>query len=227
MKRIILTCVVVFMLLVSIAPISATTVTPEQSTLPIPKGFCIYFSIPIGDVGIIDSFIYNSIWYNIEDIQVFVFFDYQPGDIVEGRLFVPSDTAFDLNSYDTTILDPYFIFEGLGGNFFAINGAYLEIIDSQYCSFQAYDDNAALAQTYMVPNKGFDVYQIFVIDGVSEGFLSFTVSIDDIAGASAGEVLGSNDAGNIYFTYLGGGKCSVTYPYPDGKSNRQSFVCWE
>ncbi|MCL4254561.1 MAG: hypothetical protein KJ043_12385, partial [Anaerolineae bacterium] len=74
---------------------------------------------------------------------------------------------------------------------------------------------------------GFDVYQIFPIDGVSEGILSFTVTTADIAGASAGEVLGSNDAGNIYFTYLGGGKCSVTYPYPDGKTNSQSFVCWE
>jgi len=227
MKRIVLTFVFVLMLLVSIAPISAKTITPQQSTLPIPKGFCIYFSIPIGDVGIIDSFIYDSIWGNIEAIGIFVFFDYQPGDYLEGRLFVPSDTAFDLNSYDTTVFDPYLIFEGLGGNFLAINGAYLEIIDSQNCSFQAYKDNAALAQTYMVPNKGFDVYQIFPIDGVSEGILSFTVSLADIAGASAGEVLGSNSAGNIYFTYLGGGKCSVTYPYPDGKTNSRSFVCWE
>lgn len=179
----------------------------------------------MGDIGVIDSLIGSSVWLTPEYYVILVFGGVE-GDVYEGVLFVPTDVAFDMVSYDTTI-NPYFFFEGLGANFFAINGAYLEIIDSQNCSFEAYDDNAALAQTYMVPNKGFDVYQIFPIDGESEGILSFTVTIADIAGASAGEVLGSNDAGNIYFTYLGGGKCSVTYPYPDGKTNSRSFACWE
>ena len=225
MKRLVLTFVFVLMLLVSIAPISAKTITPQQSKLPIPLGFCIYFSVPVGDIGIVDSLIGSSVWLIPEYYAILVFGGVE-GDIYESILFVPTDIAFDINSYDST-LSPYLFFEGLGANFLAINGAYLEIIDSQNCSFQAYKDNAALAQTYMVPNKGFDVYQIFPIDGVSEGILSFTVSLADIAGASAGEVLGSNSAGNIYFTYLGGGKCSVTYPYPDGKTNSRSFVCWE
>jgi hypothetical protein len=208
-------------------PISAKTNTLEQSTLPIPLGFCIYFSIPIGDSEFVDSFIGESIWLIPQYYVVLVNGDLSAGDTLEGVIFVPTDIVFDINSYDSGFFDPYLFFEGLGANFFAINGAELNIVDSQNCSFQAYDDNAALAQTYMVPNKGFDVYQIFPVDGVSEGILSFTVSIDDISGASAGDVLGSNDAGNIYFTYNGGGTCSVTYPYPDGKTNSQSFVCWK
>ncbi|MCU0482247.1 MAG: hypothetical protein MUE54_13720 [Anaerolineae bacterium] len=226
MKRALVLIAVVMMLVATIIPASARTNTPEQSVLPIPVGFCVSFSIPIGDIGIIDSFIYNSIWGNIQAIGILIFYDFTPGELFEGVLFVPSDTAFDLNSYDTGF-DPYLIFDGLSGNFFTANGANLSIIDSQNCSFQVYKDNAALAQTYMVPNRGFDVYQIFQSEGASVGVVSFTVSIEDISGASAGDVLGSNEAGNIYFTYLGGGMCSTTYPYPDGKINSKSFVCWK
>lgn len=227
MKRILVLVAIVMILMASVIPAAARTNTPEQSSLPIPVGFCVYFSIPLGDIGLVDSYIYNSIWGSIQAIGYFIFYDFVPGEKFEGIVFVPADTAFDLYSYDSSVYDPYLIFEGLGGNFFGINGADVGVTDSQNCSFQVYDDNAALAQTYMVPNKGFDVYQIFPVDGESTGILSFTVSIEDISGASAGDVLGSNEAGNIYFTYLGGGKCSVTYPYPDGKTNSNSFTCWK
>ncbi|HRF98130.1 MAG TPA: hypothetical protein PLZ51_23145, partial [Aggregatilineales bacterium] len=135
-----------------------------------------------------------SIWLVPQYYVVLVDGDMNEGDILEITLFVPTDLAFDMISYDTT--NPsYLIFEGLGANFITGGGASLQIVTGEACSFQAYDDNAALAQTYMVPNKGFDVYQIFPVDGVSEGILSFTVSIEDISGASAGDVLGGNEAG--------------------------------
>ncbi len=225
MKHLLRALLIIGVLSVAIMPVSAKTTTPEQSTLPIPVGFCVSFSIPLGDIGVIDSFIYNSIWGSSESYGILIFSNFTPGELFEGILFVPSDTSFDLFSYDSILFD-YLIFDGLSGFFATFNDASVSIIDSQNCSFKVYDDNAALAQTYMVPNKGFDVYQIFPVDGEDTGILSFTVTVDDIAGASAGTVLGSNDAGNIYFTYVGGGKCSVTYPYPDGKTNSQLFTCW-
>ncbi|PJF27893.1 MAG: hypothetical protein CUN52_13885 [Phototrophicales bacterium] len=225
MKRIILTLSFVLILVITIAPASAKVITPDQSKLPVPLGFCVRATLPIGDMNFVDSLFGSSIWVTALSYVVWINGDAQ-GDTFELTLFINTDVAFDVASYDSGG-SPYVFFNGLNADMSEFNGANIQVVDGQYCSIQAYKDNAALAQTYMVPNKGYDVYQIFQIDGRSQGILSFTVTIDDIMNAKAGDVLGKNEAGNIYFTYLGGGTCAVTYPYPDGKTNTKSFTCWK
>lgn len=224
-KNIMYTLICTFLLVWVISPASAKMIKPDRSQLPVPLGFCVRASVPIGDLELVDSLFGNSIWLNAEYYVIWIDGDAE-GDTFELIFFVNTDVAFDMLSYNTSG-SAYIFFNGLDAFSFEFNGGELEILDGQYCSIQAYHDNAALAQTYMVPNKGYDVYQIFNINGESEGILSFTVTIADIMNAKAGAILGKNEAGNIYFTYLGGGKCAVTYPYPDGKTNTQSFTCWQ
>jgi len=49
MKHLLRALLIIGVLSVAIMPASAKTTTPEQSTLPIPVGFCVSFSIPLGE----------------------------------------------------------------------------------------------------------------------------------------------------------------------------------
>ena len=219
MKR--FSIVVLFIALFSIAltPISASPITPQRSQLPIPQGFCVQFSLPVGDWGIVYAIGGNSIGLIPLYIELLV------EDGVEGDIYRVTGWMFTDEAYEIYSVDSYeYIsagFEALTGFSLTNGGGDIRILSPNACSFKAYQDNAALAQTYLVPDTGYDIYQIF--DGA--GILSFRVTQEALANASAGDVLGSNDAGNITFTYNGSGTCTVAYPYPDGKTNSKTFIC--
>jgi hypothetical protein len=219
MKRFFVITFLISLFSLALIPVSAKPNTPQQSELPIPQGFCVQFSIPIGDLGIVYAIGGNSIGLIPLYVELLV------EDGVEGDIYRVTGWIFTDEAYEIYSVDSYeFIsagFEALTGFSLTNGGGDIRILSRNACSFKAYQDNAALAQTYLVPDTGYDVYQIF--DGA--GILSFRVTQDDLAGASAGEVLGSNDAGNISFTYNGGGTCTVVYPYPDGKIGSSTFVC--
>ncbi|HRF97974.1 MAG TPA: hypothetical protein PLZ51_22365 [Aggregatilineales bacterium] len=219
MKRFLVLTFLISLFSLALIPVSAKPNTPEQSQLPIPQGACVRFRIPIQDFGFVIGLGGNSIDFAPTYVELLLE-NGVPGDFYEVTGWIFTDEAYIITSFGTTGFSGS-AFEGLTGLIETIGGGSVELLSRNACSFNAYRDNAALAQTYLVPDVGYDVYQIF--DGA--GILSFRVSQEALAGASAGEVLGSNDAGNITFTYNGGGTCTVAYPYPDGKTNSATFIC--
>jgi hypothetical protein len=221
MKRFIALAFFICIFSMALMPVSASPNTPQRSQLPIPQGFCVQLTVPIYDEGLIMALIGNSV--ELVPLRLELYFSEElNGDVYQVTGWMFTDEAQDLASFGVSSEEFGYIFiDALRGDFFTIGEGSLVLLSRNACSFPAYQDNAALAQTYLVPDVGYDVYQVF--DGA--GILSFRVSQDDLAGASAGEVLGSNDAGNITFTYNGGGTCTVSYPYPDGKTNSKTFIC--
>jgi hypothetical protein len=202
-------------------PVSAKPNTPEQAQLPIPQGFCIRMSVPVYEDGVVLDLQGLSV-----ELIPLVFDIYFSEDLntdvyeVVGWFF--TDEAQEITSFGMGLDDFGSVFvDALRGVFDVYGSGSLEVLPPSACSFPAYSDNAALAQTFLVPDTGYDVYQIFN----GQGILSFRVSQDDLANAEAGDVLGSNEAGNITFVYKGNGQCTVTYPYPDGKTNSKTFTC--
>jgi len=221
MKRFLVAIIIIGILFVGLMPVSAKSILPEQSQLPIPQGFCIEMIVPVYDEGIIFDFLGNSVSFAPVYINLFFSEDLQQ-DMYEVRGWIFTDEVKQVISIGPGIEDFGVVgFEGLGGDFIVEGNATLKLLPANACSFPAYRDNAALAQTFLVPETGYDVYQIF--DGA--GIFSFRVTQDDLANAEAGDVLGSNEAGNITFTYNGNGVCTVTYPYTDGKTGSKSFIC--
>ena len=219
MKRFITLTFLISLFSLALIPVSAKPNTPQQSELPIPQGACVRFRIPIQDWGFVIGFGGNSVYLAPTYVELLLE-NGVPGDFYEVTGWIFTDEIYVVESFGTTGFSGAF-FDGLSGYIDSIGGGSVELLSRNACSFPAYRDNAALAQTYLVPDTGYDVYQIF--DGA--GLLSFRVNQDDLAGASAGDVLGSNDAGNITFTYNGGGTCTVVYPYPDGKIGSSTFTC--
>jgi len=221
MKRLMIIASLIGVLCIGLIPVSAKSVLPEQSQLPIPQGFCVQLTVPIYDEGIVLEMIGNSVFFIPIHID-FYFSEDLNGDVYEviGWIFTDEVTVIisegmGLDDFSGVAVD------ALHGLFESIGGGSAVILPASACSFPAYRDNAALAQAFLVPETGYDVYQIF--DG--SGIFSFRVTQDALANAEAGDVLGSNEAGNITFTYNGNGVCTVTYPYTDGKTGSKSFIC--
>ncbi|MCL4252625.1 MAG: hypothetical protein KJ043_02465 [Anaerolineae bacterium] len=201
--------------------ILAISLTPASAKLPIPQGFCVQITVPIYDEGavlLVEGLSVELIPLRFE-LYLSEEFDTNVYEII-GWFF--TDEAAEVASFGPNIDDFADVFiDALRGYFDVIGEGSLVILPPSACSFPAYRDNAALAQTFLVPETGYDVYQIF--DG--NGIFSFRVTEEDLANAQTGDVLGSNEAGNITFTYNGNGLCTVEYPYPDGKMGSSSFIC--
>ncbi|MDX2077369.1 MAG: hypothetical protein SFZ02_13130 [bacterium] len=221
MKRFITLIFLVSLFSLALTPISASSKTPQVSQLPIPQGFCVQITVPVYAEGIIAHLTGNSV--GLIPLHLDIFFSEElKGDVYQITGWMFTDQAQSVESYGMGFDEfAYLFIDALSGEFFAFGDGSISLLSRNACSFPAYRDNAALAQTYLVPDTGYDVYQIF--DGA--GILSFRVTQEALANASAGDVLGSNDAGNITFTYNGGGKCTVAYPYPDGKMGSKTFTC--
>lgn len=220
MKRFTIVAILIGVLCNGLMPVSAKPILPEQAQLPIPQGFCIRMSVPYED-----GFAFDvqglSVWLNPIVAEIH-FPDESNNGIYEVVGWFFTDEAREIigvGQADTT--DGRVFIDALRGEFFVDGEGSLEILPPSACSFPAYSDNAALAQTFLVPETGYDVYQIIN----SQGILSFRVTQEDLANAEAGGVLGSNEAGNITFVYKGNGQCTVNYPYPDGKMGSKTFIC--
>jgi len=221
MKRLMIVALLIGILSMVLTPVSAKSNTPQQSQLPIPQGFCVQLTVPI----YVDGIVVNIKGLSVEliPVQFDLFFSEElNGDVYQITGWMFTDEAQELDSFGLGVDESARAFiDALRGEFFALGDASIVLLSRNACSFPAYRDNAALAQTYLVPDTGYDVYQIF--DGA--GILSFRVTQEALANAEAGDVLGSNDAGNITFTYNGNGQCTVAYPYPDGKMGSKTFTC--
>lgn len=223
MKRFTIITILIGILCIGLMPVSAKSILPEQSQLPVPQGFCIRMAIPVDEnvaifdvqglsIGMIpitfDIYLSEELNTTIYEVVGWIFTD-------EIRQLA----SFDIDLDEVTHIVLVDALSGLFMNF--TEEAILDLLPPSACSFPMYRDNAALAQTFLVPETGYDVYQIFN----GQGVLSFRVTQDNLANAVAGDVLGSNDAGNITFVYNGSGQCTVSYPYPDGKTNSKTFTC--
>lgn len=199
----------------------AISLTPASAKLPIPQGFCVHITVPIYDGGVV--VLIEGLSVELIPIRFELYLSEElDGDVYEIIGWFFTDEAAEVGSMGPGIDD-------FGGAFIDALRGYIDtygegsivILPPSACSFPAYRDNAALAQAFLVPDTGYDVYQIFD----SKGIFSFRVSETALANAQAGDVLGSNEAGNITFTYNGSGVCTVAYPYPDGKMGSSSFIC--
>lgn len=221
MKRLMIIASLIGILCIGLIPVSAKSILPKQSELPIPQGFCVQLTVPIYDEGIVVEMIGNSIFF-IPIHADFFFSEDLNGDVYELTGWVFTDEVSVVVSEGLGIDDfSGAAIDALHGLIETIGSGNVVILPASACSFPAYRDNAALGQAFLVPETGYDVYQIF--DG--NGIFSFRVTQDALANAEAGDVLGSNEAGNITFAYNGNGQCTVTYPYPDGKMGSSTFTC--
>jgi hypothetical protein len=221
MKRFSIVVFLVALFSIALTPISASSKTLQVSQLPVPQGFCVQLTVPVYAEGLVATLTGNSVGLIPLHIEIF-FSEELNGDVYQITGWMFTDQAQSLQSLGMGFDEyAYAFMDALTGTFLTEGDASLVLLSRNACSFKAYRDNAALAQTYLVPDTGYDVYQIF--DGA--GVLSFRVTQEALANASAGDVLGSNDAGNITFTYNGGGTCTVVYPYPDGKMGSSTFTC--
>jgi len=221
MKRLLATIIIIGIFCIGLIPVSAKPLLPEQAKLPIPQGFCIRMSVPIYENGIVIDM--EGLSVELIPVVFNIYFSEELNtDVYEIVGWFFTDEAQEISSLGMGIDDFGYVFiDALRGYFDIYGAGSLEVLPPSACSFPAYRDNAALAQTFLVPETGYDIYQIF--DG--NGIFSFRVTQDDLANAKAGDVLGSNDAGNITFVYNGNGQCTVTYPYPDGKMGSKTFIC--
>lgn len=199
----------------------AISLTPASAKLPIPQGFCVQITVPIYDEGIV--VLIEGLSVELVPLRFeFYFSEELDGEVYEILGWFFTDEAAEVGSVGPGIDDFGGAFiDALRGYFDSYGEGSIVILPPSACSFPAYRDNAALAQAFLVPDTGYDVYQIFD----SKGIFSFRVSETALANAQAGDVLGSNEAGNITFTYNGNGVCTVAYPYPDGKMGSSSFIC--